>query len=84
MVTTLALQTRFQACTERIAFSLVRRKPIKVSLELQQKKRWKDRHTFKSAKSIEGAIFARLGLVDPAWVAKGRRILLMIEVQRDK
>lgn len=43
-----------------------------------------DLHTFKSAKSIEGAIFARLGLVDPAWVAKDGRILLVIEVQRDK
>ena len=49
-----------------------------VSLELQ--KRREDCHTLKSAKSIIDAIFARLGLVDPARVAKDCSILLMTEI----
>jgi hypothetical protein len=43
-----------------------------------------DCHTLKSAKSIKGAIFARLSLVDPAWIAEGRSVLLMTEIQGDK
>lgn len=41
-------------------------------------------HTFKSSKSIEIAVFARLSFVNPAWVAEGCGILLVAEIQWDE
>jgi hypothetical protein len=40
-------------------------------------------HTFKSSESIEIAIFAGLGFVNPAWVSESCGILLMAEIQWD-